>query len=761
MSEPKASVSSTLREAQIPPQRNRKEATVITTTSKPSSQSVSVNEKQQAWTFKNAFRLFGRSNKRKPIPETSGAPFGNQTTTTTSSTIEATSTGTNAAHNRSFLQAVHRKCNTKSNKSCNVGFDRTNDILDLRDPAEGDAPTIPLETTVSDIRTSQHRLKDRRGIVVQSACNAPTTASHSDANSSSYNATVLADRARTGENIGLLMPKDCSATAILQHSYFEYLCGGSDSGRKHDNDEPSVYDSTSSSLGATAPVRSQDQLYAGRTKLLSDDPTIQESFECVFERQLRAGLAAKLMEEDEGEWDQPGPQSSLTAPSQLQQTLLRSRSFTYKAGSQHHTPRQSLRKPRKVQHHVSLHRINAVSEAASSVTAPVDQATQLPKHPASCHCQNHTAPIVPPQLWPQGQLLMRPTPGSGVRIRGIRFAKATSSSYLWQASDYPSGQSPVTWPQALQDHWKEANVRISATAMPKGHDELLQRLQSYRVCPNCMILPVNNGNEPDGESLVTDFESDLFVGTMLVRLRHTLGTTPEPYNDQIGYFVGMNRRYQVVMRGRFKRSIPWTRCVAGLELTRKTARLPAKYVVKGAMKVIGFFAPQLDARLEGSHPHSLTPLGSTAQSLRVQRNTPSSIENNYDEFDLEAKLEEPTRDEETLLGKASSASTTMSRARFRKKGFDKVFASKEASLRTNPEDIYTFEFLQHLFNFQEFSIELSSLFGSIHLQDCLDGQPLQIVAKHKDSNNTRLWSFDVWHECLYREAVAFDERNCD
>ncbi|EEC43558.1 predicted protein [Phaeodactylum tricornutum CCAP 1055/1] len=723
----------------LPSLRDRKEATVST----PNTSIGSVGE-EEAWTSKRSFRLFGRRNKRKLSPQSRSAPSSIPRTTRK---IEAFSNETNSVHSRFLSQIRRRACSTLNNKGRNGLISKTHD---LRDPGQCKALTTPRETT---------RLKCSREIDVLSNCTGLAKASQSESNSFLHEASAFDDAARAGGEellVDVPVSNGYSVMASLQHLYCEYLCGGSNSEREHSFDTQSVYDLITSYLGT---AQSQEQLYAGRAKRLLENPAVLENFERVFERHLKAGLAAKLMEEDEGELEQSGPQSSLAAPSQLPQSLLRSRFFTYKAGSKHHTPRQSLRKPRKVQHHVSLHRINAVNEAASSVTAPVAQATK--GHPATCHCQKHTAPIVPPQLWPQGQLLMRPTPGSGVRIRGIRFAKATSSSYLWQASDYPSGQSPVTWPQALQDHWKEANVHISATAMPEGHDELLQRLQSYRMCPNCMILPVNNGNEPDGESLVTDFESDLFVGTMLVRLRHTQGTTPEPYNDQIGYFANVKRRYQVVMRGRFKQSIPWTRCVAGLELTRKTARLPAKCVVKGAMKVISFLAPQLDAQLEGSHPHSLTPLGSTAQSLRVQRNTPSSIENNYDEFDLEAKLEEPTRDEETLLGKASTASSTTSRARFRKKGFDKVFGSKEASLQTNPEDIYTFEFLQHLFNFQEFSIELSSLFGSIHLQDCLDGQPLQIVAKHKDSNNTRLWSFDVWHECLYREAVAFDERNCD
>jgi Protein of unknown function (DUF1769) len=79
-------------------------------------------------------------------------------------------------------------------------------------------------------------------------------------------------------------------------------------------------------------------------------------------------------------------------------------------------------------------------------------------------------------------------------------------------------------------------------------------------------LPINNGKELPGESLVTDFESDLFRGSMLVRLKDCQGTT-RPGREQTngGYFHGLHRRYQVVIRGKFKQSVPWTELMAGFQ----------------------------------------------------------------------------------------------------------------------------------------------------------------------------------------------------
>jgi Protein of unknown function (DUF1769) len=84
------------------------------------------------------------------------------------------------------------------------------------------------------------------------------------------------------------------------------------------------------------------------------------------------------------------------------------------------------------------------------------------------------------------------------------------------------------------------------------------------MCSHCIALPINNGNEDDGQILVTDFESDLFEGSLLVRIRGAEGTSREPYDDTKGYFSDVNRKYQVVVQGRFKKSILWTECFSGI-----------------------------------------------------------------------------------------------------------------------------------------------------------------------------------------------------
>lgn len=515
----------------------------------------------------------------------------------------------------------------------------------------------------------------------------------------------------------------CTSTEIFQHSYLETLCGV-----HHRPDDASIHDEE-----AAAPSNS-------RRSAIPDDPTVQESIECVFSTCLEEDIARMLQladDEDDAEEDAAMEESSLPAPpSMIQQSVMRTRSDLSATTRPMSSPQ--LRASRKRVESLKLAHVGSFRrEAASALDSPLASFPGVTAEPLAaatttpCACQSKNGPPqLDPSHWPQAPLLIRPTPGRGMRIQRIRLVGANSSSsssekapvVLWDAQGQTT--SPLSWPQALRQYWGEH----ATPALPDCH-----------MCPECMVIPVNNGNEERGETLVTDFESDLFEGTLMLRLRYSNGTTQTPYRDDRGYFTGMNRRYQTVIRGRFKEAIPWTQCRTGFILDRPCGKLPAKWIMKGAVKVLSFFAPHLRVDLDCAKPMSITPLGSTPQVLRVQ--DPDEA------YDLEEMQEEPAKKEQTLMGMATQAPSSLQRARARKKAFDKLYAHSSTDLKTDPSKVYTFEFLQHLFNFKEFSVELGSMLGSVPLAPMLDGQALPIMATHSDSDR-RLWSFDVWHESL-------------
>jgi hypothetical protein len=156
-------------------------------------------------------------------------------------------------------------------------------------------------------------------------------------------------------------------------------------------------------------------------------------------------------------------------------------------------------------------------------------------------------------------------------------------------------------------------------------------------------------------------------------------------------------------------------------------------------------------------PVMLAPLGSTPQALFVQEVGPNDTLQPLDQA-----IEEPIKAEHNLLHQAYPGNSSLQRARGRKKAFDKLYASKSQQPKTKVgtgahETYYTFEFLQHLVNFQDFSIELGSLLGSVPIAPILNGHPLPVTAMTKDGHE-KLWSFDIWHQQLVENANEYDAK---
>jgi len=365
----------------------------------------------------------------------------------------------------------------------------------------------------------------------------------------------------------------------------------------------------------------------------------------------------------------------------------------------------------------------------------------------SCIDCKSQVPSLFPSQWPQSPILLRPTPGSGTRVKGVRFAD--SSDYL--KSTDPGGTDKM---------WSSLKPSPDLVMNLEG----TQIIQPTECCPECCDTPINNGKEDVGRSVVVDFESPLFMGTMHVRVRGSYETIKKG-NNRADYFKGVNRHYQVIVRGCFKKDgIPMIECVSG-QVFDRPLKLPAPYILKGVVKVLKFFSPRLQAKLNGDKPYLLSPLGSTPQTVNVD-----AIVDNVGGYKADVTIsethEEPCTASRQLVPLSTKSTSTSStgRAKDRKKAFDKMCASGNKSVTFQKDKVYTFEFLQHLFNPEKFELNLGKIGGSYKLDKFLDGQCLNIMAAHqryplegeiihnqKLVNNSildTLWSFDLWHENL-------------
>jgi len=347
----------------------------------------------------------------------------------------------------------------------------------------------------------------------------------------------------------------------------------------------------------------------------------------------------------------------------------------------------------------------------------------------------------PPFRWPQAPVMLRPTPGSDMKIRGIRYADST-------------------------------------------------KYQSFAgFCAGC-ILPINTGQEKPGKSLVVDFESPHFVGTLLMRIKDIPQVNDsENYDQSTCYFEGKKRKFQAVVKGKFKTPLRMSECVTGQAFERPAGQLPHRLIVNTFIKIVSTLAPQLEATLEGNHPRFLTPLVATAQTVQCKDSTQEAVHVpaevipneqveqllNYHVYagstDMEDYIEEPSASDMASLlqtleknvsdDKSSAVSTRM---KARKRAFNHIAAKHAPEPVFDLQKEYTFEFYQHLLLFteDELQVELGRAIGNIGLAQPLNGQPIKFMGAHKHpetSELSSLWSFELWHESLYGSAQQALDHN--
>lgn len=325
------------------------------------------------------------------------------------------------------------------------------------------------------------------------------------------------------------------------------------------------------------------------------------------------------------------------------------------------------------------------------------------------------------------------------------------------------------------------------------------------------IIPINDGREAEGESLVVDFESTYFVGTLLLRIKQVpslsvVGTNKQKRTTTDGraegensrsvqrdYFANKKRKFQAVIKGRFKTPLSMSRCATGQLFDRPAGPLPAQWIVKNLIRFFSVLAPQLDASLDRNQPRFLSPLVATAQTVLSEEGencssdtpndrkavNPSSSSNDrvqHLDIDVGAELREPHSLEPTSvlfslgtdydLGITIPDTTLLSgakRALARKRIFNSLSAKRSPEPRFDPSKTYTFEFYQHLLDFGDvLALDMGTIGGMLPLAKAMDGQPLKIMAAYRSGEIGNavepLWSFDLFHESLYPYAQMAVDR---
>jgi hypothetical protein len=459
----------------------------------------------------------------------------------------------------------------------------------------------------------------------------------------------------------------------------------------------------------------QSRSYVDKWETLCDDPTVEESIECVFDHQLQEGIEMNV-EDDDTALDVSYNEDEIQYYNSGKLVLVGSVSpFANDTKAADNTNKDTKN-------------FNNHKETASKALDNTRNGNICISSCSLCQRRNsdHFMSRFPREHWPQSHLLLSPTPESGMRVIGIRYANEEEYLKKW---------------------WNQTSSL------------------DHMFCSRC-CLPINDGNEARGRTLVTDFESNLFEGTMQLRIRNAKVGEGESKTDESesGYFYGLNRHYQCIIRGRFKRQgIPMIHTFSGQTFTRRL-KLPAPLIVQGGVKIMSFFAPMIHANLGSKKPFILTPLGSTPQTIHVETLASSYKRTYRSDSSISEPIKEPHDDSNKLLplkcNNEDKESSSNWHAKSRKKAFDKLCTANDTSLAFRIDKVYTFEFLQHLIDFKTFEMNLGNMLGSQKLGKVMNGQPMHIMSTYQyvdestgDVKREPLWSFDLWHESILQGSV--------
>ncbi|KAI8999443.1 hypothetical protein BC832DRAFT_534197 [Gaertneriomyces semiglobifer] len=277
---------------------------------------------------------------------------------------------------------------------------------------------------------------------------------------------------------------------------------------------------------------------------------------------------------------------------------------------------------------------------------------------------------------------------------------------------------------------------------------------SVRAGPNYKdLLPVKVNDEQN--PLLID--SEHFVGYVVVRVAHFGGVTPDGtrplVNPQSHYFYGRNRRYSIMVQGRFKKAWNGDDIIFGVDFDTKV-RTPTG--VGLAMRIAKWLDPSLDSCVSGNTPWIFSPWISAMNSLAVSTDavvpgksaggaTPSL---DIGEWSFQSRM--VSEDVSGLFINTPKAPSLTSYEK-RKKYFADAKARKEVSIV--PDRVYCMDYYDAYFDFNAMAIKLPGF--SVNAFKYWDGQPLRFVCRNRDKS---VVFFVVQFELLSRNSPEVTSR---
>ncbi len=215
-----------------------------------------------------------------------------------------------------------------------------------------------------------------------------------------------------------------------------------------------------------------------------------------------------------------------------------------------------------------------------------------------------------------------------------------------------------------------------------------------------------------------DFESDLFQGKVLIRVRNVTSNVSESHSS---YFNGRRRMKQFIVQGRFKEALKMSEVYFG-DIYGKPLNMSsvAQFVIPLLQRVI----PGVVIDLSSANPKILVLMAGEAKTMSVNH------------LGSEPDITDPNHTEDTsLMGFGST------------KERKKILGTPRTAMGYNydPNLVYTMEFYDDVIDIEAYSVKIPML-GHFCLKPYLDMQPFTFAALTEDDRY--LFQFRIYHEAL-------------
>lgn len=264
------------------------------------------------------------------------------------------------------------------------------------------------------------------------------------------------------------------------------------------------------------------------------------------------------------------------------------------------------------------------------------------------------------------------------------------------------------------------------------------------LCVNTAVVgksfkvPCLEGNMdgPLPVGIPVEFESDLFKGSVLIRIRNVESDDKDEKTGGNAYFDNRRRLWQIIVQGRFKEEIPVADLVNGTEFFRPFTHMPPAVISYPVEKLLlAFSGYGCINQIFTKTPRIMSCIGSFARTIRA------------DKPGCEPKLKNiDIKEDCSAFGGVFSKKKQVSRSKR-----SKYLSMKKNNCNFDTDTVYTFEYYDHLLDFATGDIDLFGL-ARIKHANLHDGQPTNGTARTIDGRY--LWSFQIWHEDLLEVGLV-------